>query len=69
MGSLVVALIAHWRCNTGNWTYERANGKEYPLLWGLLLLNNPDIELISVAGALLMCVGYIPWGVKLLNAE
>jgi hypothetical protein len=35
---------------------------------GLLLLNNPDIELISSVGALLMCVGYIPWGVKLLKA-
>lgn len=35
---------------------------------GLLLLNNPDIELISAVGALLMCIGYIPWGVKLLQA-
>ena len=35
---------------------------------GLLLLNNPDIELISSIGALLMCVGYIPWGLKLLKA-
>jgi hypothetical protein len=34
---------------------------------GLLLLNNPDIELISSVGAFLMCVGYIPWGVKLLR--
>lgn len=36
---------------------------------GLLLLNNPDIELISSVGAFLMCVGYIPWGVKLLQAR
>jgi hypothetical protein len=35
---------------------------------GLLLLNNPDIELISSVGAFLMCVGYIPWGMKLLKA-
>lgn len=33
---------------------------------GLLLLNNPDIELFSSVGAALMCVGYIPWGVKQL---
>lgn len=38
------------------------------IIIGLLLLNNPDIELISSIGALLMCVGYIPWGVKLLKA-
>lgn len=37
------------------------------IIIGLLLLNNPDIELISAIGALLMCVGYIPWGVKLLK--
>jgi len=39
------------------------------IILGLLLLNNPDIELISSVGAFLMCVGYIPWGVKLLRAE
>ncbi len=38
------------------------------IIIGLLLLNNPDIEFISSIGALLMCVGYIPWGVKLLKA-
>lgn len=38
------------------------------IIVGLLLLNNPDIELISSVGAFLMCVGYIPWGVKLLKA-
>jgi hypothetical protein len=37
------------------------------IIVGLLLLNNPDIELISSAGAFLMCVGYIPWGIKLLR--
>lgn len=36
---------------------------------GLLLLNNPDIELISATGALLMCVGYIPWGVRILQGR
>ncbi|MBK6281693.1 MAG: hypothetical protein IPF54_02610 [Draconibacterium sp.] len=36
---------------------------------GLLLLNNPDIELISAAGALLMCAGYIPWGVRILQGR
>ena len=39
------------------------------IIVGLLLLNNPDIELISSVGAFLMCVGYIPWGVKLLRVE
>lgn len=37
------------------------------IIVGLLLLNNPDIELISSVGAFLMCVGYIPWGIKLLK--
>jgi hypothetical protein len=36
---------------------------------GLLLLNNPDIELISSIGALLMCAGYIPWGVRILHGR
>ena len=38
------------------------------IIAGLLLLNNPDIEFISAVGAFLMCVGYIPWGFKLLQA-
>lgn len=38
------------------------------IIVGLLLLNNPDIEFISSVGAFLMCIGYIPWGVKLLQA-
>ena len=38
------------------------------IIVGLLLLNNPDIEFISAVGAFLMCIGYIPWGVKLLQA-
>jgi hypothetical protein len=36
---------------------------------GLLLLNNPDIELISSIGALLMCAGYIPWGIRILQGR
>ncbi len=36
---------------------------------GLLLLNNPDIELISSIGAFLMCAGYIPWGVRILQGR
>ena len=39
------------------------------LIIGLLLLNNPDIELISATGALLMCAGYIPWGVRILQGR
>ena len=37
------------------------------IITGLLLLNNPDIEFISSIGALLMCAGYIPWGVRILQ--
>jgi hypothetical protein len=33
---------------------------------GLVLLNNPDIEIISSAGALLMCAGYIPFGLSVI---
>ena len=36
---------------------------------GLLLLINPDIELISSIGSALMCIGYIPWGVKEFNRK
>ena len=36
---------------------------------GLLLLINPDIEIISTAGALLMCAGFIPLGVRELRGE
>ncbi len=39
------------------------------IIMGLLLLNNPDIELISSIGALLMCAGYIPWGVRILQGR
>lgn len=34
---------------------------------GLLLLNNPDIELISSVGSLLMCLGYIPLGISVFR--
>ena len=33
------------------------------IIAGLLLLLNPDIELISSIGAALMCFAYIPWGI------
>jgi len=39
------------------------------IILGLLLLNNPDIELISSIGALLMCAGYIPLSVKILRGR
>ncbi len=35
------------------------------MIFGLLLLLNPDIEIISSAGALLMCLGFIPLGVRI----
>ncbi len=34
------------------------------MIIGLLLLINPDIELISTVGSALMCIAYIPWGVS-----
>jgi hypothetical protein len=37
------------------------------IIVGLLLLNNPDIELISSIGACFMCIGYISWGIKELK--
>lgn len=39
------------------------------IIIGLLLLINPDIELISTIGSALMCIGYIPWGIKELNKK
>lgn len=37
------------------------------IIIGLLLLLNPDIELISSIGSALMCIAYIPWGLKELK--
>lgn len=39
------------------------------IITGLLLLNNPDIEFISSVGAILMCAGYIPWGIRILQGR
>ena len=39
------------------------------IILGLLLLINPDIELISSIGSLLMCIAYIPWGIKELKVK
>lgn len=36
------------------------------MIIGLLLLNNPDIELISCIGAILMCFGYFPIAKKVI---
>ena len=36
---------------------------------GLLLLINPDIEVISSIGAVMMCMGYIPLGVRELRGD
>jgi hypothetical protein len=54
-GLLKEKFISRWQCVC--------------IVFGLLLLNNPDIEFISSVGALLMCAGYIPLGVKILQAE
>ena len=37
------------------------------IIIGLLLLVNPDIELISSVGAALMVIAYFPWGIKELK--
>jgi hypothetical protein len=37
------------------------------IFFGLLLLNNPDIEFISSFSALLMCIGYIPFGIRIFR--
>jgi hypothetical protein len=37
------------------------------IIVGLLLLINPDIEIISTAGAILMCIGFIPIGIREMN--
>jgi len=37
------------------------------IITGLVLLLNPDIELISSVGSALMCIAYIPWGLKELK--
>lgn len=39
------------------------------MIVGLLLLNNPDIELVSTIGTLLMCFGYFPIGIKILQTR
>ncbi len=38
-----------------------------PIMLGLVLLMNPDIEIISTTGALLMCIGFVPMGLKELR--
>ncbi|TAL29556.1 MAG: hypothetical protein EPN93_20935 [Spirochaetes bacterium] len=37
------------------------------VIMGLVLLNNPDIELISTAGVILMMAGYLPLGINILR--
>lgn len=32
---------------------------------GLALLNNPDLDIVSTAGALLMCLAYVPLGARI----
>jgi hypothetical protein len=39
------------------------------IIVGLLLLINPDIEIVSSVGALLMCVGLIPIGIRELRGS
>jgi hypothetical protein len=54
---------AHGLRKEGYFTKRQATA----VIIGLLLLNNPDIELFSTLGVLLMMIGYIPLGLKLLN--
>jgi hypothetical protein len=37
------------------------------IIIGLVLLANPDIEIISSAAAILLCIGFIPIGIRELN--
>ena len=37
------------------------------IIVGLIMLINPDIELISSIGSGLMCIAYMPWGIKELK--
>jgi hypothetical protein len=39
------------------------------MIVGLLLLLNPDIEIISSVGALLMCLGFIPLGARIATSH
>lgn len=39
------------------------------MISGLLLLLNPDIEIISTTGALLMCLGFIPLGARIATSR
>jgi hypothetical protein len=39
------------------------------IILGLLLLMNPDIEIISSAGALLMCAGFLPIGWAYISGQ
>lgn len=39
------------------------------IIIGLLLLINPDIEIISAAGAVLLCAGYMPLGIRELRGK
>jgi hypothetical protein len=39
------------------------------MIVGLLLLLNPDIEIISSAGALLMCIAFIPLGARIATSR
>jgi hypothetical protein len=39
------------------------------IILGLLLLLNPDIEIVSSAGAFLMCIGFVPLGLRELSGQ
>lgn len=45
-----------------------AGWQGFCIIAGLLLLMNPDIEIISSAGAALMCAGFLPMGLALLRS-
>ena len=39
------------------------------IIVGLLLLINPDIEIISSTGAILRCIGFIPIGMREISGD
>lgn len=44
-------------------------GQTAVIVIGLLLLINPDIEIISTVGTVMLCMGYIPMGILELRGQ
>jgi len=44
-------------------------GQAAVIVWGLLMLLAGDIEIITSVGAVLMCIGYVPMGIRELRGH